>query len=345
MIELKAPFMVDFEVTNACPYRCPFCEANLGQIDPVPELSTDKCFSVLDAIAEAGVFGVFLTGGEPFVRSDLPTLIKHCFEVGLEPTVSTNGMYLSDKNIEAVMNAGLTYLQVSIHGYGDIHDSLVRVRGAYSYVLHNLEKAIQAKLDVEVACVGLEKNFSTIPALLYDLSSVGVKRFRILRLLASHSAHILSQIPSRQTIMNYMPEIEKVARECGISLTASFCPGLNPGAGVIYQDIHPMAITCSAGKTECAILPNGDVYPCVNLKDSPAMRVGNILQTPLKDLWNHPIMVELRRLTPDDYTGICGKCEMKYACYSARCVAFNLTGSIYGDDLSCYIIRENPRES
>ena len=101
-----------------------------------------------------------------------------------------------------------------------------------------------------------------------------------------------------------------------------------------------MALTCPAGKSEFAILPNGDVFPCINLKDNSKMYAGNILKDDIQKIWDHPIMVQLRGLTPADYTGICGKCERKNVCYSARCVAYNLTGDLYGDDVSCYKVRE-----
>ncbi len=137
-----------------------------------------------------------------------------------------------------------------------------------------------------------------------------------------------------------MPEIENIAREKSINLLASFCPGLSDSLHPIYEDVHPMALMCPAGKTEFAILPNGDVYPCMNLKDDPAMHVGNILKHEVTELWNHPIMLKLREITPDMYTGECGDCNKKYTCYSARCVANNLTGDLYGDDISCYKIRQ-----
>lgn len=310
----------------------------------MPELTTEKCFNIFDKLAEAGVFNIFLTGGDPLLRQDLHKLVKHCYHVGLEPTVSTNGMHLTDKNIKALVSSGLTNLQVSIHGYAEAHDSIVGVPGSYKQVLNNLKNIVKSKsIDIEIACVGLMDNFKYIPDLLCDLAAIGIKSFRILRLLTSHSKELLNHIPSRQIIEEYMPKIDKIAKNCGIKLMASFCPGLMPTPRYIYQDVHPMAITCPAGKTEFAILPNGDVYPCVNLKDSPTMCVGNILHDSVHKLWMHPTMVKLRKLTPDDYKGYCGKCEMKYACYSARCVAFNLTGDIYGDDISCYIIQERLR--
>jgi len=340
MIELEAPFMVDFEVTNRCPYRCIFCEGNLPNIQGVNELTTTKCFYIFEKLSKAGILGIFLTGGEPFDRPDIFDLIKFCFDVGLEPTISTNGFHLNEATIDRIPKTGLKHIQVSIHGYKDIHDSLVRVCGAYDIVLKNLIKLIESSIDVEIACVGLKENFESIPNLLNDLASIGIKKFRILRYMPAHTKEMLQHIPSIKVIMDTMPKITEIAKKNNITLFSSFCPGLVSDPRLIYESIHPMALTCPAGKSEFAILPNGDVYPCVNLKDNSSMYIGNILKDEVKEIWNHPTMIKLRKLTPKDYTGICGRCKKKYACYSARCIAFNLTGDIYGDDLSCYIVRK-----
>lgn len=341
MIKIDSPFMVDFEITNNCPAKCFFCEANLKNTEILPQLSTEECFIILRKLFDAGTFGIFLTGGEPFSRKDLPELIKECFRLGLEPTVSTNGFYLNEKNIKTyILDTGLNHLQVSIHGHGATHDSIVGIDGIYNSILSNLEILVKNGIDIEVACVGLKENFESIPDLILDLASVGVKQFRILRYLTSHSKESLSHIPSKKVVLDLMPQIEKISKENDISLLSSFCPGISGELRRVYEGIHPMALTCPAGKTEFAILPNGDVYPCINLKDDASMYIGNIHYQDVKVLWNHPTMLKFRELTPDMYTGLCGNCNEKYLCYSARCVANNLTGDLYGDDISCYHIRE-----
>lgn len=340
MLELKLPFMVDFELTNRCPYKCVFCEADIPNNSMNDEMSTTECFQVFDKLSQAGVLGVFLTGGEPFVRDDLPDIIKYCFSVGLEPTVSTSSFGVSDEMIDLVIGAGLTHLQISIHGYGDVHNSVVKTHGAYDKVLEGLENILKKNIDIEIACIGLKENFESIPQLLSDLVSLGVRKFRILRDMTAHSKEMLDQIPPRKMVIDTMTKITAIAQEHNVDLLPSFCPGLVSDPRTIYAGTHPMALTCPAGKTEFAILPNGDVYPCINFKNNPAMYAGNILKDDLFALWNHPKMKQLRQLTPMDYTGTCGECEKKNVCYSARCVALNLTGDLYGDDLSCYLVRE-----
>lgn len=341
VIQLEAPIMVDFEITDRCPYRCFFCEGDIPNIDPVPELlSTKECFRIFEKLANAGVFDVFFTGGEPFLRSDLPDLIKYCFDVGLEPCISTNAFHLDEFKLKRIIEAGLDHLQVSIQGPDVIHESIVRRPGSYSMVMKNLEKLVENGVEIEVACVGLKENLEYIPELIRQVAVLGIKKFRILRYVPGHRREMLEHIPPRGVVEDSLPKIMEAVKEYNVELLLSFCPGLTMSPTPIFEGIHPVTFTCPAGKAEFTILPNGDVYPCTFFRYKPEMCVGNILKDDISKLWNHPKMVMLRRLTPEDYIGICGQCERKWTCYSARCVAYNLTGDLHGDDLSCYIVRE-----
>lgn len=341
VLELEAPIMVDFEITDRCPYRCFFCEGDIPNIDPIPKLlSTAECFHILEKLSSGGVFGVFFTGGEPLLRSDLPDIIKFCLHVGLEPSVSTNAFYLDEIQLSKLFDVGLKGLQVSIHGPGSIHDFIVGKPGAYSKVMKHLEKIVKIGFDVEVACVCLKENIRYIPMLIREIASIGIRYFRILRYVPGYRKEMLKHIPSKRLVEEIIPQIKDVANEYGVDCLLSFCPGLSMSQIPVLEGIHPVTFTCPAGKVEFTILPNGDVYPCTFFRYKPEMYAGNILKDDVSKLWNHPKMVELRRLTPNDYTGICGQCERKWVCYSARCVAYNLTNNIYGDDLSCYLVRE-----
>ena len=180
--------------------------------------------------------------------------------------------------------------------------------------------------------------------LLKELASVGVRKFRVLRYVPSHRKDMLKHIPPREIVMKYIPIIKETAKKHNIDLLLGTPPGLYPSSyssvDMIYEGVHPAIYTCPAGKTEFDILPNGDVYPCMSFKNKPEMYCGNILEKSVYELWNSKPMRMLRQLTPADYTGICGQCKRKWTCYSCRCVAYNLTGDLYGDDLTCYIVRE-----
>ena len=341
-LELKAPVMVDFEVISDCPYNCFFCESDMPNVKFIPHalLSTKECFHILKKLADAEVFSVFFTGGEPFLRDDLPDLVKYCFDVGLEARISTNAYVLNENKIKRIVETGLDHLQVSLHGPSLIHESIVGRIGSYPVVMRNLRLLIESGMRVEIACVGLKENIAHIPTLIREIAPLGIECFRILRYVPGYRKEMLEHIPPKELVNRTLPEIIEAARECKIRLLFSFCPGLSKSPPLMLKGIHPINYTCPAGKAEFTILSNGDVYPCTFFRYKPEMCAGNILKDDVSKLWNHPKMVMLRKLTPKDYVGFCGSCERKWACYSARCVAYNIGNDIYGDDLSCYLIHD-----
>ena len=338
--ELKAPFIVDFEITQRCPYRCFFCEADVPNIKPASELSTDEILRILEKLSKEEVPNVFFTGGEPLLRSDLPDLIRYSSNLGLDPCISTTAFNLDEYKLKQLIDAGLDSMQVSIHGPKGIHEAVVGGDGSYEIVMNNLKMVVEAGVRVEIACVGLRENIEHIPTLIRELAPLGVPFFRVLRYVPGHRKEMLEHIPPRRLVEKCIPEINRAAKEHGIDIALGFCPGTEGSTTHLVKGIHPVAFACPAGKTSFAIMPNGDVYPCIFFKNRPEMLCGNILRDSVSEVWNNPRMVMFRRLTPGDYTGICGRCERKWLCYSARCVAYNLTNDLYGDDLSCYIARE-----
>jgi len=340
MLKLKSPIIVDFEITDKCSYNCFFCEADIPNKSGIQLLTTEECFLILDKLANAGVFYVFLTGGEPFLRDDLPEIVKHCLDIGLDPCISTNGFYLPQSVVQKLYSVGLKHIQVSIHGPEGIHDSIVGIPNSFHTVLNNLKKLLSIGFSVEIACVGLRENFAFIPKLMEQVALMGVKHFRILRYVPGYRRTMLEHIPPRELVRETIPKIKEIACKHEIDLMLNTCPGLSLSRPHIFEGIHPFNFMCPAGKVEFTILPNGDVYPCTFFRYKSEMFVGNILESDVPELWNHPSMVKLRELTPNDYKGICGNCDRKWFCYSARCVAYNLADDLYGDDLSCYIVRE-----
>jgi len=66
-----APRLIAWEVTRKCGLSCRHCRAAANK-GPYPgELSTEKCFQVIDEIAEVGKPIVFLTGVDPMLRENI----------------------------------------------------------------------------------------------------------------------------------------------------------------------------------------------------------------------------------------------------------------------------------
>ncbi len=86
---------------------------------------------------------------------------------------------------------------------------------------------------------------------------------------------------------------------------------------------------CIAGISYCRILPDGSVTPCPYLP----VKVGNIRQTPFKDIWaNSEDLKTLRNF--NNLKGKCGFCDHRSICGGCRARAYGLTSYCPGASAS-----------
>ena len=101
-------------VTNSCDASCIYCNWWQMSIDSEP---FDEPFDVLanavDQAASMGTVGIRISGGEPLLRSDLPSLIAHIRKHGIISMVCT-AANCELKAIISLIDAGLDVLSVSI---------------------------------------------------------------------------------------------------------------------------------------------------------------------------------------------------------------------------------------
>ncbi|MBN1425312.1 SPASM domain-containing protein [Candidatus Fermentibacteria bacterium] len=89
-------------------------------------------------------------------------------------------------------------------------------------------------------------------------------------------------------------------------------------------------VACGAGISECAVGPDGELYPCrVLLGDSFAS--GSLLSGGFMDFWREsPVLQDVRSIR---YASIdqCGRCDLLGLCLGGcRGTAYQLTGSLEG---------------
>jgi radical SAM protein with 4Fe4S-binding SPASM domain len=89
---------------------------------------------------------------------------------------------------------------------------------------------------------------------------------------------------------------------------------------------------CTAGDTLITIQPNGDLYPCRRMP----IRVGNVLETPLHDLYcRSDLLRELRR---DRIIAGCKECFYAKFCRGGlKCLSYSLTGDPFRADPGCWL--------
>ena len=133
---------VRISVTDRCGFRCRYCMPAEGMAWLAREelLSFEEIERVVRVLAEMGVRDVRLTGGEPLVRRELPSLVAMLAAIPEvdEIALTTNG-YLLERDAGALVAAGVNRFNVSVDSLQRERFAEMTRRDALERVLRGLE--------------------------------------------------------------------------------------------------------------------------------------------------------------------------------------------------------------
>ena len=129
-------------VTDHCNFRCLYCMPEEGMVwlkrDEI--LSFEEIERLARLFSELGVVKIRLTGGEPLMRKDFPSLVKMITSIpALEDVaMTTNGFFLAE-HAQALVDAGLHRITVSMDSLDPRKFSVMTRRDYFSQVWKGLE--------------------------------------------------------------------------------------------------------------------------------------------------------------------------------------------------------------
>jgi MoaA/NifB/PqqE/SkfB family radical SAM enzyme len=128
-----SPFLAQMVIIRRCNLSCGYCSEYDKVSNPVP---LPVLIERLRKLKSLGTFGISLTGGEPTLHPDLIRLVRKCRELRFFRTgMISNGFFLRPDLIEALNQAGLQEMQISIDG--------VQANETTQKVLANLKKRLR----------------------------------------------------------------------------------------------------------------------------------------------------------------------------------------------------------
>lgn len=145
-------------IGQTCNLRCYFCYF-LNRIEDAqhpehPFMELDKLKAMCHTLRYFyGNNAVDIQGGEPTIYPDILELIRYCNEIGLYPTLITNGWALAKKEkLQQFKDAGIRDFLVSLHGIGPIHDEVVCRKGAYDKITQAIENMVELDVSFRFNC-------------------------------------------------------------------------------------------------------------------------------------------------------------------------------------------------
>jgi cyclic pyranopterin phosphate synthase len=151
---------VRVSVTDRCNFRCQYCmpAEGLPWLERSEILTFEEIERLVRLLAEMGVGDLRLTGGEPLVRRDLPTLVaKLSLVAGVHDLSLTTNGYLLERMADDLAAAGLRRINVSLDSLSRDRFFTITRRDALPQVLRGLEALERHPqlAPVKVNCVAL----------------------------------------------------------------------------------------------------------------------------------------------------------------------------------------------
>lgn len=132
---------------NRCNCRCLMCD--IWRIRQVREITSEDLAPHLESLRTLKVKWIALSGGEPLMHSDLPTLCRLLrMEGGIRLTLLTSG--LSVETHAATVAELFDDVIVSIDGPPDIHDCIRGVTGTYRQLQRGIAAVRRLRPDIPI---------------------------------------------------------------------------------------------------------------------------------------------------------------------------------------------------
>ncbi len=337
-------FFIQWHLTERCNLRCRHCYQGERSTDEMtfPDIRTviTEAADMVKAWSES--YGVSfsqsmnITGGEPFLRHDLPEILGEIKKQGFRIYLLTNGTLVDEKKAGMLADLGVDGAQVSMEGPENIHDA-IRGAGSYSASAAGVEHLVDAGIGVTLNVTISNLNAWQVKKVITFGSHVGVKRVGFSRLVpAGRGRGLLSHMLTQAQVKELYEELFSLEFK-GIEVVTGdpVAAQMNRKAG---GDEGATAISgCAAGVSGLTIQPNGNVTPCRRLP----LSLGNVRKDSLREIWAaSPVLEALRDRS--QYKGKCGACSRWASCRGCRAIAYAWSRSkgsddFLADDPQCFI--------
>jgi len=272
-------------VTYRCNARCYMCntwkypskaddELSPGLLEKLPKL--DFCN---------------ITGGEPFLRSDIEEILKVLRKKTKRIVISTNGFF-TERILQVITKYRDTGIRISIEGLQKANDELRGIKSGFDHALRTLLELNRAGVsDIGFGITVSDRNARDMIEL-YQLAKAMNLEFATATVHNSFYFHKHDNVISRQDeVIECFSELIKELLKTG-RVKNWFRAYFNYGL-VNHIRGKKRLLPCEAGIENFFVTPSGDIVPC-NGSDEPWI-IGNLKELDWSDIWVGDKIEEIRR--------------------------------------------------
>lgn len=357
----ERPFIVIWEVTQACDLACVHCRACAQPARNPLELSTEAGKRLIDEIAEMDVPVFVITGGDPLKRPDIYDLVQYASERGVRTSLTPSATPLLTRDaVSELQRRGLARLAISLDGpTAEIHDAFRRVPGSYEWTLNAVRYARELGLPAQINTTITRHNLKYLDQMIELLETLDIVLWSVFFLVPTGrgqdigliSAEEFEQVFDKmyataqrgkfdiksteaQHYRRFLLQKRTAERKAGVvhegakAMPFAQMIGVNTADGIGRA---PKGI--NDGKGFVFVSHMGEVYPSGFLPVS----AGNVRKHSLKTLYREsPLFTGLRDTA--NLKGKCGVCEFREVCGGSRARSYALTGDMFAEEPCCVYV-------
>ena len=154
------PVALSIEPANSCNLHCPECLTGSGKlIRKSGKISQDDFERMIDQVYKELCYLLLYFQGEPFLHPQFADFVRYAKSKGIFVASSTNGHFLSEAIIEAIIRAKLDFLIISLDGVTQESYRKYRKGGDLNQVISGIETLVRAKKKLKVNYPLIELQF------------------------------------------------------------------------------------------------------------------------------------------------------------------------------------------
>jgi sulfatase maturation enzyme AslB (radical SAM superfamily) len=177
-VQADVPISVCWSPLVRCNLACPYCLDD----KTVPELARPERHRIAHLLAESGVLGVDISGGEPLLLRELPELIGILTAGGCAVSITTNGTHLA-RRAEALA-ACVDAVRVSLDGPDPERHDRWRGAGSFDRAVAGIRASVAHGIPTQIQTVLLRSTALTGTRAMVELAAaLGVRGVTFLQML------------------------------------------------------------------------------------------------------------------------------------------------------------------
>lgn len=197
-------------ITTYCNALCEFCVVLDSLNQPDKNMTDEQIFAEIDQAFADGATEVGYTGGEPSIHPRIIEVIQYATDKGATfQSMNTNGLKFKSYDFcKAIIEAGLTSIDFSIHGHTDeLHNRLVQRKGAMQAIRQacdNLRRLKEEGYEFHISgtTVITQENHEHLLATMQLLEELGIENKRLKHCYEGNLSYdaLVNQVPPYQMV-------------------------------------------------------------------------------------------------------------------------------------------------